>query len=515
MSLRIAAGGKISTDSREPAQVVVIGAGPAGLTAAYELGRHGVTSTVLEQDACVGGLARTENYKGYCFDIGGHRFFTKVKVVQKMWTDILGQDFLRRQRLSRIYYRSKFFMYPVEPLNALRGLGILESVLCIGSYLRARLLPPKTEANLEDWFIARFGRRLYQTFFKTYTEKVWGICCGQINADWAAQRIRGLSVAIVLKNILFRSSKNRPKTLIQEFDYPSKGPGMMWTRTSELVVAQGSEVLTDMAVQKICWEPGRVTSVVAEGRHFPAAHFISSMPIRELIQRLDPAPPEWVRAAGEKLRYRDFLTVALIVKGQNLFPDNWIYVHDPDVTVGRIQNFNNWSPEMVPDPTTTCLGLEYFCSEGDQLWESSDQDLLDRAKREVAKLGLIGLAEIIDGTVVRAPKAYPVYDDSYQDALHQVRRFLQQVPNLQLIGRNGMHRYNNQDHSMLTGMLAARNILAQGHFDLWQVNADTDYHEDSFHLTDEEIRQLDKSQPLIPTRLSVHQQHHSASRRSA
>jgi protoporphyrinogen oxidase len=276
----------------------------------------------------------------------------------------------------------------------------------------------------------------------------------------------------------------------------------MWTRTRDRVISQGSEVLTGMPVERICWEPGRVTSVVAGGRSFPASHFVSSMPIRELIERLHPAPPDWLLRAGEKFRYRDFLTVVLIVKGVNLFPDNWIYVHDPDVKVGRIQNYNNWSPQMVPDPSTTCLGLEYFCFEGDHLWESSDQDLLAQARREIARLGLIDPAQVLDGTVVRAPKAYPVYDDTYQDALQQVRRFLQQVPNLQLVGRNGMHRYNNQDHSMLTGMLAARNILGAGHFDLWQVNADTDYHEDGFRLTEDEIRQMEAGQPLTPSLLS-------------
>ncbi|MEO8099608.1 MAG: NAD(P)/FAD-dependent oxidoreductase [Acidobacteriota bacterium] len=483
------------------APVVIIGAGPAGLTTAYELGRHGTTCTVLEQDSCVGGLARTEVYKGYCFDIGGHRFFTKVKSVQQMWSEVLGSDFLRRSRLSRIYYQSKFFQYPVEPMNALRGLGIVESALCAISYLRARLTPGGNETNLEDWLVARFGNRLYRTFFKTYTEKVWGISCREISADWAAQRIRGLSVMSVLKKAFTGPSSDGPKTLIQEFDYPSKGPGMMWTRTHDRVLAQGSKVLTGMGAERICWEPGRVTSVWAGGRSFSANHFVSTMPIRELIQRLDPAPPDWVLRAGEQFRYRDFLTVALIVKGVDLFPDNWIYVHDPNVKVGRIQNFNNWSPQMVPDTSTTCLGLEYFCFEGDSLWTSSDEDLVALARQEIAKLGLIDPTKVIDGTVVRAPKAYPVYDDGYQEALKQIRLFLQQVPNLQLVGRNGMHRYNNQDHSMLTGMLAARNILGQGQFDLWEVNADTDYHEDGFRLTEEEIRQMDATQPLIPSRV--------------
>ena len=497
-------GGGILNVPRSTSQpVVIVGAGPAGLTAAHELGLHGATAIVLEQDACVGGLSRTEEYKGYCFDIGGHRFFTKVRSVQAMWKEVLGSDFLRRQRLSRIYYRSRFFQYPIEPLDSLRGLGLAESILCGFSYLKALLIGPKDDTNLETWLIARFGRRLYRTFFKTYTEKVWGLACSEISADWAGQRIRGLSISVVLKNAFAASSENRPKTLIQEFDYPSKGPGMMWTRTRDRVIAQGSQVITESPVEKIHWEPGRVIEVVANGICYPASYFISSMPIRELIEKLDPPPPDWVLAAAAELRYRDFLTVALVVKGVDLFPDNWIYVHDAAVKVARIQNYNNWSPMMVPDPSTTCLGLEYFCFEGDHLWESSDEDLLARARREIAKLGLADPSHVIDGKVVRVPKAYPVYDDKYQNALEQIRKFLQQVPNLQLIGRNGMHRYNNQDHSMLTGMLAARNILGQGHFDLWKVNADTDYHEDGFSLTEEEIQQMEASQPLTPSRLPV------------
>jgi protoporphyrinogen oxidase len=478
--------------------IVIIGAGPAGLTAAYELGRHGRTCTVLERDSIVGGLARTEEYKGYRFDIGGHRFFTKVAAVDRMWRDVLGTDLLRRRRLSRIRYHSKFFQYPIEPLNALRGLGVVEAARCALSYLLAHLTSPRCPANLEDWLIARFGRRLYRTFFKTYTEKVWGIPCREINADWAAQRIRGLSVAAILKDSLLGPSATGPKSLIQEFDYPSQGPGMMWTRTRDLVLAQGSEVLLNQPVEKIRWEPGRVISVVAGGRDFPAEHFISSMPIREWIGRLDPAPPDWLRLAAAKFRYRDFLTVVLIVKGENLFPDNWIYVHDPEVKVGRIQNYNNWSPEMVPDPSTTCLGLEYFCSEGDNLWGSTDEQLLALGLEEVGRLGLAARDRIVDGVVLRVRKAYPVYDDTYREALLEVRRFLRQTPNFQLIGRNGMHRYNNQDHSMLTVMLAARNILGQGQFDLWKVNADTDYHEDGFRLSEDEIRQMDASQPIPP-----------------
>ncbi len=456
---------------------------------------------MLEQADLVGGLARTEAYKGYCFDIGGHRFFTRVAHVQRFWQDVLGDDFVKRRRLSRIYYQSTFFNYPIDPINALIGLGPFEAIRCVASYVGARLFPPAQQDNLEQWLIAKFGSRLYQTFFKTYTEKVWGVPCQKIGADWAAQRIRGLSMSSMLKNVFsrwFSPKSSVPKSLIQEFDYPRKGPGMMWNRTREIIVEQGSEVRMNSAVEKIVWKPGSVEGVYVNGEYVTGSHFVSSMPIRDLLQRMDPEPPGFVRDICDDFQYRDFITVALMVRGKNLFPDNWIYVHDPSVKVGRIQNYNNWSSDMVADPDATCLGLEYFCFEGDELWQKSDEELFEQAKREASALGLIGNAEVFDGKVLRVPKAYPVYNDRYQAALGQVRGFLGELPNLQLIGRNGMHRYNNQDHSVLTGMLAARNILGLGPFDLWQVNADSDYHEDGFRLTQEEVKNLDATQPLVP-----------------
>jgi len=483
--------------------IVIIGAGPAGLTAAYELSKQGVRSVIVEKSRTVGGIAQTAEYKGYLFDLGGHRFFTKVTMVDRMWQEVMGDDFLTRQRLSRIYYNSKFFMYPLDPRNALQGLGLAESVRCGMSYLKSQLFPEKPERSFETWVVNRFGRRLYEVFFKTYTEKVWGIPCNEISAEWAAQRIKGLSLFSAVWNAIRPHGSGDKqqviKTLIHEFQYPRRGPGMMWQRFQEIVEERGSNVVFDAPVEKITWEPGRVVSIRAGGVSYPAEHVISSMPIRELIHCLDPAPPASLLKAADEFHYRDFLTVVLILRGRELFPDNWIYVHDPKVKLGRIQNYKNWSPEMVPDAEHTCLGLEYFCFQNDELWSSPDDQLIELGLREVAQLGLVDPSTYVDGTVVRAEKAYPVYDGQYRQALETVQGFLKTVPNLQLVGRNGMHHYNNQDHSMLTAVLAARNILG-GSYDLWSVNVEGDYHEEGSELTEAEINAMYASQPHVPKR---------------
>ncbi len=460
-------------------RVIIIGGGPAGLTAAYQLTKAGIASVVLEKDRVVGGISRTATHNGYRFDIGGHRFFTKVPAVEAMWREVLGDaDFLRRQRLSRIYYNKRFFHYPLRPANALLGLGLWNSALILASYLKAQLFPQQPEVTFEQWVSNRFGERLYRTFFKTYTEKVWGIPCDQISAEWAAQRIKGLSLLSALKNALLQQQapdKSRViKTLIDAFDYPRLGPGQMW----EAVAARVPEVRLGAEVKTIHWSGNRVEAVeTANGQRVDGSHFISSMPLRELILRLSPAAPSDVRAAAEGLKYRDFLTVALIVNRAEVFPDNWIYIHDPEVRMGRIQNFKNWSPDMVPDPNTTCLGLEYFCFAGDGLWTMRDEELIALGKREIEMLGLARAAEVVDGSVVRMPKAYPVYDANYSEHLRVVRAFLGGLTNLQVVGRNGMHRYNNQDHSMLTAMLAVENILGARH-DLWSVNDEREYIEE-------------------------------------
>jgi protoporphyrinogen oxidase len=494
-------------------RVVIIGAGPAGLTAAYELCKAGVLSVVIEKDSVVGGLSRTVNYKGYRFDIGGHRFFTKVKAVDQMWREVLGSNqFLRRTRLSRIYYNKRFFHYPLRASNALRGLGLWNSFLILVSYVHAQLFPEMPEKTFEQWVTNRFGRRLYQTFFKTYTEKVWGIPCNEITADWAAQRIKGLSLMTAIRNALMGKqlgSKGEViKTLVDSFDYPEQGPGMMWNTVRDLVTSQGGEVRLETSARKIRWSAGRIVALEVEThgktQSIAGTHFISSMPIRELVQKLEPPVPAEIRAAAERLNYRDFLTVALIIKRAELFPDNWIYVHDPGVKVGRIQNFKNWSSHMVPDPETTCLGLEYFCFAGDGLWTMPDADLIGLATRELASIRLAEAADVIDGAVVRMPKAYPVYDSHYAEALRVVRSFLGGLSNLHLVGRNGMHRYNNQDHSMLTAMLTVRNILG-AHYDVWQVNVDEEYLEQTSNggtSEEDQLTPLRSTQPNVPRRLS-------------
>ena len=469
--------------------VVIIGAGPAGLTTGYELMKHGVTSTVLEKADKVGGISRTETYKGYRFDIGGHRFFTKVGEVQTVWREILGDDFIQVPRLSRIYYDGKFYDYPLALFKTLKNLGPITSVLILISYLKAKLrkkLDPEFEPEtFEEWVTDCFGERLYRIFFKTYTEKVWGIPCSQIRADWAAQRIKNLSLKRAVLNALFGSQN--AKSLIKEFDYPRLGPGMMWERCQELLEADGSTVHMHTEVVRVEREGTRITKVIAkqgdQALELTGDHFINSMPISALVHRLDPLPPEEVLAAARGLKYRDFLIVSLIINRDHLFPDNWLYIHSPEFSVGRIQNFKNWSPAMVPDVGKTCLGMEYFCSEGDQLWEMADSKLIELASEEIVKLDLgVKAGDVEDGCVIRQYKAYPVYDGEYRQHLQVLQDYIKTFENLQTVGRNGMHRYNNQDHSMLTALLAAKNILGEDH-DLWNVNVERSYHE---NFTDEE-----------------------------
>jgi protoporphyrinogen oxidase len=464
--------------------VIIIGAGPAGLTAAYLLAKENIQVTVLEADPeYVGGIARTVVYKGYCFDIGGHRFFSKSQDVENFWTEILPDDMLDRPRSSRIFYNEKFFAYPLNAGEVLQKLGVMESALCFLSYLKARLFPIKNPRTFAQWVTNHFGERLFQMFFKTYTEKVWGMSCNEISADWAAQRIKGLSLWSAAVNALLPQKKpdksgNVIKTLINTFRYPRKGPGMLWEVCADKIRALGGDVLLNHRVTKCEYQAGK-WQVASNGQVFQGDYLISSASLRELVQDYLPVTTPAVQAAANKLKYRDFLIVALMLKDKNQFSDNWIYIHDPTVKVARIQNFKSWSPAMVPVADTCCYGLEYFCFEGDGMWNATDSELINLAKRELIQIGLAQAEDIFDGCVVRQPKAYPVYDENYKHNVEIIRAGLaEKYPTLAMVGRNGMHKYNNQDHAMMTAMLAVKNIVAgEAVFDLWRVNQDAEYHE--------------------------------------
>jgi protoporphyrinogen oxidase len=493
-------------------KVAIIGAGPAGLTAGYLLSKEEADVIVLEADpAYVGGISRTTTYKGFHFDIGGHRFFSKSKAVEDLWTEILPEDMLVRPRSSRIFYGGKFFSYPLKPFEALFKLGIFKSILCILSWLKARLFPVRDPSNFEEWVTNQFGKRLFNTFFKSYTEKVWGMSCKEISADWAAQRIKGLSLGSAIKNALFPQRYNGDrtkviKTLINSFRYPRKGPGMMWEACAEKMKAMGGKLEMGCKVTRCSYDEASGSWTVEykdqqdDLQTIEAEHVISSAPMRELVFGLLPAVSGRTKRAAQSLKYRDFLTVMLILKDRQMFDDNWIYIHDPSVKVGRVQNFRSWSPEMVPDLDKVCYGLEYFCFEHDGLWDSSNSDLIELARRELIKIGLAKEGDLIDGCVVRQKKAYPVYDDDYARHVAIIRQELDdRYPNLHLVGRNGMHKYNNQDHAMMTAMLCVENILADTkHYDLWQVNGDAEYHEAGPAAAEETIG---TGLRLVPTRV--------------
>ncbi len=463
---------------RSEKPVAVLGGGPAGLTAGYLLAKEGRPVIVFEAEDQVGGIAKTEVRDGFRFDLGGHRFFTKSKEVDDLWHEVMKEEFLRRPRMSRIYWNGKFLDYPLNGTDVIKKLGPVELMRCMASYLWATVKPKGREDNLEQWVSNRFGKRLYQHFFKTYSEKVWGAPCTEIRAEWAAQRIKGLSFFSAAKAAFMGNKGNKIKSLINEFHYPRFGPGQMWETMADEIIANGGEVRLNTPVTKLEVRDGRVIAIEAGGERIEPSQIISSLPLRATVGMSGAAATGAVQAAAQGLRYRDFLTVSLVIDGEDLFPDNWIYIHEPGVSVGRIQNFRSWSPWMVPDQSKASIGMEYFCFKGDDLWVSDDDALVELAKREIELLGLAEADKVEKGYVTRVPKAYPMYDADYGERVEVIKGWLSGLSNLQQVGRNGLHRYNNSDHSMLTAMRAVENITQGTDHDLWAVNADSAYHEE-------------------------------------
>jgi protoporphyrinogen oxidase len=517
---------------------VIIGAGPAGLTAGFELlTRTNIRPVILEKSRYMGGLSRTVNYKGNRIDIGGHRFFSKSDRVMRWWLDrmplqqVAGEEqkisyrnmqrgvqtgpgpdpavtdrvMLLRPRKSRIYYLRRFFEYPITlSRDTLTKLGVMRTARIGFSYIKSMMRPIRPETSLEEFFINRFGRELYRTFFKSYTEKVWGVPCNAISAEWGAQRIKGLSITKTLAHAAKKLFPKRDRgglaqkqvetSLIEQFMYPKFGPGQMWEEVARSIRSDGGNINTGLSVESITHDGTRVTAVRARNEEtgevttYRGSYFFSTMPIQELIRALEPAPPANVREVSDGLVYRDFITVGLLLNDlkikddspakAKLIQDNWIYVQEPDVQIGRLQIFNNWSPFLVADPTKVWLGLEYFCNETDPIWKLPDEEMIALAKKELSKIGIIEETEVLDGTVLRVPKTYPAYFGTYS-RFDEIRSYIDTLQNLFLIGRNGMHKYNNQDHSMLTAMTAVDNIIA-GRTDkgnIWEVNTEQDYHE--------------------------------------
>lgn len=463
-------------------RVIVIGAGPAGLATAIKLKENNVETLVIEKENKVGGISKTKEYKGYRFDLGGHRFFTKSKDVNDIWDKMLGEDFMTRSRSSRIYYKNNFFLYPIKLFDALKGLGFWQSALVGFSYAASKLFPYKEEKTFEQWVSNRFGKRLFNIFFKTYTEKLWGIPCSEIQAEWAVQRIRGLSFSSAIRNAVFPDRNGKIKTLLSEFKYPRLGPGMMYEKMADKIKQMNGRIMMESEVDKVNRESFKVMSVEIKDKagktdKMEADYFVSSMPITELIEKLDPKPPQNISEAARNLAYRSFLSVNVILKGSNFIPDNWIYIHSPEVKLGRIQNYKKWSPYMAPGEGCISLGLEYFCNEGDEFWLKPDEELIEIAVHELEIIGLGEKRRLVDGFVIRVPKSYPVYDSKYPENMKIIRAYLDNFKNLQPIGRYGMFKYNNMDHSILTGFYAAENILGAKH-NIWEVNVDQEYQEE-------------------------------------
>lgn len=467
--------------------VLIIGAGPAGITCAYELAGTGISCLIVEKEAVAGGLCKTIEHKGFRFDIGPHRFFTKSKQIEEIWKSSLGEDFILRRRLTRIYFNNKFFLYPIKILDVLIKLGVLESLFVVIDYLKARLFyKRRPDITFQDWVVNRFGRKLFEMFFKSYTEKIWGIPCEEISSQWAAQRIKGISLFSIIQNSLWGNKSEKIKSIIGQFYYPKYGAGQMYEGILSRAVEMGAKIQYHHQPAAIEVINKRVVSVSLkdhEGKlkKVDVDYLVSSMPLSELFTLMVPAPPEYVLVAAERLKYRSLIEVCLVVKAETAFKDQWIYIHDLRINAGRVQIYKNWSRDMnLDDENFTNLGMEYFCFKDDDLGKKSDCEIIALAKEELAELKVFGEVEVTDSFVIRSPYAYPVYAGSYKEDLRGLRDYLERIENLQVIGRAGMHRYNNMDHSMLTGIYAARNIMAGGKkYNLWEVNEEKEYLESS------------------------------------
>ena len=471
---------------------IVLGAGPAGLACAYALTRAGVPVTVIERDERVGGLAKTIAHDGWLLDLGPHRFFTKIDKVNALWEEVLGEEQVTVDRLTRIYYGGRYFHYPLKAWEALLTLGVGETARILASYAAARLAPDPHPRSFEAWTINQFGRRLYEIFFKGYTEKLWGIPCTAISPDWAAQRIKGLSLSSAIRGALL-GGRGDVKSLVDRFQYPRLGAGQLYERMAAALAGAAHPVRLGWETVAIHHDQGRVTGVTvrrrgaSETERLDTAGVVSSIPLPLLLRQLDPPPPAEVLAAAGSLRFRNTLLAYLFVEGASLFPDNWLYINDPSVRIGRVTNFANWSPAMVPRTDRTPLCAELWCFADEALWQAPEAEVLALAERELREIGLLGQEPVVEGFLVRLPNVYPVYTGDYLEAIDLVRRYLTGIAGLQLIGRYGTFKYNNQDHSLLMGLLAAENVSAGAGHDLWSVNADDEYHE--------EVRVAPASQP--------------------
>lgn len=465
-------------------KIIIIGAGPAGLATGYELTKRGQKVLILEKENIVGGLCQTIDYKGFKFDLGGHRFFTKNQEVQRFWEEIMGVDFLLRPRLSRVYYQKKFFAYPIKLFDALPKLGLWQSFLSGLSLLRVRLeriFRKKEEITFEDWVVNRFGRRLFNHFFKSYTEKMWGVSVKELGSDWAAQRLKDMSLWQMIKSLVFKPEAGKIKSMIEEFHYPRFGPGQLYEKVAQKIEEMGGQVRLGVEMVEIVSEGENVKKIIIKNKNGEREEvfgdeFISSAPLDEMIKMIQPEVPANILALVKKMRFRSFFDVCLVVNKKDVFPDNWIYVHEPEVQLLRVQNFKNWSPAMATGENQTPIGAEYVCWKTDELWKMNEVEQIKLATKELEQIGLLKAVLVEGGVVMKNKTAYPVYHLDYKEDLKEIFDYLAKFKNLQTIGRAGLYRYNNMDHSILTGFYAARNVLGE-HLDVLAVNADNEFHE--------------------------------------